>query len=263
MKQLGIIGVGHLGSSLLKGLIHSGKIAAKDIIISGGKSGKTQQLSQQLGCQFCHTNSELARKSDIIILAVIPSILPRVLDEINADLNDDTIIISTAASFTLAQIYQHVEPQIAVIRAIANIPSTICQGMTAITPAKQVSPSQLNHVTSLFELVGKIALVDESKLDISSTVTGCSPAYIALFIEALADAGVLAGLSREESYFMSKQAVLGSASLLLEQNMLPADLKDRVCSPGGTTIRGIAALEKWGLRHAVIEAVKASAKITE
>lgn len=263
MKKIGMIGVGHLGSAVLKGLLKSHYITPDHLLISGGSSGKAKTLAEQLGCQFHTDNRELVKKSDIVILAVIPRILPTILDEINADLKDNTIVISAASSFTLAQFYQHLPQHIAVIRAIPNIPSAVCQGMTAMSAAKQVSAQQLDEAKQLFSAIGKIALVDESKLDISSTVAGCSPAYVALFIEALADAGVLAGLSREEAYLLSKQAVLGAATVLLEQDMLPAQLKDGVCSPGGTTIRGVTQLEKFGLRNAVIEAVKASANITQ
>lgn len=263
MKRIGIIGVGHLGSAVLQGLITSQYVPVQNILISGGKTDKAQCLAKQLGCQFCSSNQAVAQQADIIILAVIPRILPAVLEEIKPYLNNNHIIISTAASFTLAQMSQIITNNFAIIRAIPNIPSKVCQGMTSISAASQVNHEQLAIVKQLFMAIGKIAIVDETKLDISSTIAGCSPAYVALFIEALADAGVLAGLSREESYLMSKQAVLGSASLLLSQSMLPAELKDGVCSPGGTTIRGIAQLEKYGLRNAIIEAVKASAKIKD
>lgn len=261
--KIGIIGVGHLGSAILQGLITSQYVDAQDILVSGGKSGRAKQIAAQFDCHFCINNRELVQQVDVIILAVIPQILPRILEEISSAISQDQIIISTAASFTLAQIVNSLPLNVAVIRAIPNIPSKVCQGMTAISAANNVSLKQLESVKQLFSAIGKIAIVEENKLDISSTVTGCSPAYVALFIEALADAGVYAGLSREEAYLMSKQAVLGAASVLLEHNMLPAELKDGVCSPGGTTIRGIAQLEKFGLRNAVIEAVKASAKIKD
>ncbi|WP_392558433.1 pyrroline-5-carboxylate reductase [Orbus mooreae] len=263
MKNIGIIGVGHLGSALLQGLLKSKQTQPANIFISGGSSGKAQKLAAQLHCNFCTNNKELIEKSDVIILAVIPRILPTILDEIAKDFTENKIIISVAASFSLAQIYEHIPQHISVIRAIPNIPSEVCQGMTAISVAAQVTDEQLTTVKQLFLAIGQIAIVEEKKLEISSTVAGCSPAYVALFIEALADAGVIGGLSRDEAYLLSKQAVLGAASVLLEQNMLPAELKDRVSSPGGTTIRGVAALEKNGLRNAVIEAVKASAKITD
>ncbi|WP_392564812.1 pyrroline-5-carboxylate reductase [Orbus wheelerorum] len=263
MKQVGIIGVGHLGSALISGLLKSQYLDPKNLFISGGSSDRAQKLALQLNCHFCADNSELASKADILILAVIPQILPEVLEQVKPAIKDDTIIISVASSFTLAQFYQYLPKHAAIVRAIPNIPSAICQGMTAITPSPSIKSLQLEQVKQLFLAIGKIALIEEKKLEISGTVAGCSPAYVALFIEALADAGVLAGLSRDEAYLFSKQAVLGAASILLEQDMLPAQLKDAVCSPGGTTIRGVAQLEKFGLRNAVIEAVKASAKIKD
>ncbi|WP_392561027.1 pyrroline-5-carboxylate reductase [Orbus sturtevantii] len=263
MKQIGIIGVGHLGSALISGLLKSQYLEPNNLFISGGASNKAQKLAQQLDCHFCADNSELASKVDILILAVIPQILPNVLEQVKLSIKADTIIISVASSFTLEQFYQHLPPHTPIVRAIPNIPSSVCQGMTAITPSAQVKSAQLELVKQLFLAIGKIILIEEKKLEISGTVAGCSPAYVALFTEALADAGVLAGLSRDEAYLLSKQAVLGAASVLLEQDMLPAQLKDSVSSPGGTTIRGIAQLEKFGLRNAVIEAVKASAKVKD
>lgn len=263
MNNLGIIGVGHLGSALLQGLLKSQYLQPQNIFISGGSSDKTQQLAAALNCHFCPTNKDVVEKADIIILAVIPRILPQILDEIKPYITANQLIISVAASFTLEQIYQHLPSQIAVARAIPNIPSEVCQGMTAISIAQQLNAAQREQVKQLFLAIGKIAIVEEKKLEICGTVAGCSPAYVALFIEALADAGVIGGLSREEAYLLSKQAVLGAASVLLAEDMLPTELKDRVSSPGGTTIRGVAALEKFGLRNAVIEAVKASAKIKD
>lgn len=263
MKKIGIIGVGHLGSALISGLLKSQYIESQNLFISGGTSNKAQCLAQQLNCHFCANNRELVEQADIVILAVIPQILPSILEQITPYIKTKAIIVSVASSFTLAQFYQYLPQHLPVIRAIPNIPSAVCQGMTAITASNQVTSIQLGQIQQLFLAIGKIALVEESKLEISGTVAGCSPAYVALFIEALADAGVLAGLSRSEAYLMSKQAILGAATVLLEQDMLPTELKDAVSSPGGTTIRGVAQLEKFGLRNAVIEAVKASAKIKE
>jgi len=263
MRQIGIMGVGHLGSALINGLLKSQYLDPQNLLISGGSSDKAQKLARQLNCHFCANNTELASKSDILILAIIPQILPKILEHIKSHIKVDAIIISVASSFTLEQFYQYLPKQTPIVRAIPNIPSAVCQGMTVITPSDCVKPPQLEQVKQLFIAIGKIALIEETKLEISGTVAGCSPAYVALFIEALADAGVLAGLSRDEAYLLSKQAVLGAASVLLEQHMLPAQLKDSVSSPGGTTIRGVAQLEKFGLRNAVIEAVKASAKIKD
>lgn len=257
------MGVGHLGSALLQGLLKSQYIQPQSLFISGGKSTKAQKLATKHQCHFCDNNRQLVETADVIILAVIPRILPEILKDIAPYLTADKIIISVAASFTLEQLYQYIPPHITVTRAIPNIPSEVCQGMTAISLSSQITDEQLAIVKQLFLAIGQIAIVEEQKLEISSTVAGCSPAYVALFIEALADAGVIGGLSREEAYLLSKQAVLGAASVLLEQDMLPAELKDRVSSQGGTTIRGVAALEKFGLRNAVIEAVKASAKIKD
>lgn len=263
MAKIGIIGVGHLGSALINGLLKSRYIDAGNLFVSGGSSDKAKKMALQLGCHFCETNTEVVSQSDILILAVIPKILPDILQQIKSHIKQEHTVISVASSFTLSEFYQYLPQDLAIVRAIPNIPSAVCQGMTAITTSSNIAPQQLALVKGLFSAIGKIAFVEENKLEISGTVAGCSPAYVALFIEALSDAGVLAGLSRDEAYLFSKQAVLGAASVLLDQDMLPAQLKDSVSSPGGTTIRGVAQLEKYGFRNAVIEAIKASAKMKD
>lgn len=260
MRNIGIIGVGHMGSALLTGWLRAGFSQAQTLFISGGKSAKAKDLAQQTGCHFCKDNADLVQRSDIIVLAVSPAILPQVLASIKTEITSDKLLISVAASYTLADIQKNLpDGHTAFARAIPNIPAAICQGMTAIAANEQMNAEDRGQLEGVFQAIGKIAWVEESKLNIASTVAGCSPAYVAVFIEAMADAGVKAGLNREQAYLLSEQAVLGAAATLLEKKMLPAELKDGVASPGGTTIRGVAALEQYGLRNAVMQAVAASA----
>lgn len=258
MEKIGIIGTGHMGKALLKGLIRSRYAMPRQFILSGGKSGKTQELANKLKCIYASSNTEVAKKCNHIILAVTPQVLPHVLKEIAASISKDTLLISLAASFTIADLEAHLPAKTQIIRALPNIPVDVCAGMTALCASSSIKRSSLNAIRHMFESVGKTLFVEENKLPISSIVAGCSPAFTALFIEALADAGVMYGLSRDEAYLIAKQAALGTAQSLLEQEIHPAEFKDMVASPGGITIRGIAALEQNGLRNAVIQAVKAA-----
>ena len=259
MKNIGLIGVGHMGYALLEGLLRSGTAQPQTTYISSKSAQKLKTVAKKTKCIPCKNNTILAKECDVIILAVSPLVLPQVLEEIKAYVGKKTLLISLAASFTIARIEEALSAPAAIARAIPNIPVSICQGVTSITVAQGLSATHMKVLTQLFESVGKILFVEEKKLDTAIAISGCSPAFAALFIEAMADAGVYAGLSREESYLLSEQAVLGTAATLLEKGMLPAQFKDMVATPGGITIKGIAALEKNGLRHAVIEAIRASA----
>lgn len=264
MKKIGMIGVGHMGRALLEGLLDKGLtqpgfIEPKNMFISGGSSDKARKLAESTGCHFCKTNVDLAKQCDVVILAVSPAVLPHVLDEIKSSVQENALVISLAASFNITRIQEVLGKSVAIARAIPNIPVSVCQGVTSISVAPGIDESHTQRLTQLFESVGKVLFIEEKKLDTAIAISGCSPAFAALFIEAMADAGVYAGLSREEAYLLSEQAVLGTAATLLKKKMLPAEFKDMVCTPGGITIKGIAALEAHGLRNAVIEAVKVSA----
>lgn len=257
MAKIGIIGTGHMGAALLKGLLRSGFATPSITWLSGGTSGNTQRLATQLQCQFVASNAFTALNAEILILAVVPQIMPQVLGEIREHVSPETLVISVASSFTLTALQQILPAGKGIVRAIPNMPVAIGAGVTAMSATAQTSDEGRSLAQHLFEAVGKTVWVDESKLEIASTVSGCSPAFVAMFIEALADAGVYYGLSRNEAYLLCEQATMGAAQMLLQEQLLPAALKDSVASPGGTTIAGITALEQFGLRNAVIQAVKA------
>lgn len=258
MNTLGIIGAGHMGGALLTGLLKASYVEPSQVMISGGQSRKAALLAEKLNCTFTPDNAIVAQNCETLIFGVSPQILPKVLGEIKKYITTEQLLISLAASFTYDDFYSilHSDTQIAI--AVPNLPVAYNAGMTTIAHNHILTDANNRKVTHLFERVGKITQIDASKLAISSVLSGCSPAFYAMFIEALADAGVMYGLTRNEAYLIAKQAAFGSARMLLDGNMPPAELKDDVASPGGITIKGVAALEEHGLRNAVIQAVKKS-----
>lgn len=258
MKKVGIIGAGHMAGALLKGLLSANFVDTDHVMISGGKSGKAQSLAQELDCKFTNSNREIVKNSDILILGVIPKIIPQVLNEIKDDIRPDQLLISLAASFSYDDFYGILPDTTAIVRAIPNLPVAVKAGVTSLAWHPHLSAEQVKTVKMLFEAVGAVIDVEEGKLNVASALSGCSPAFFAMFIEAMADAGVMYGLNRKDAYFLAEQAALGTAKSLLDSGQIPAILKDDVASAGGVTIKGIAALEEYGMRNAVIQAIKAS-----
>lgn len=260
MDIIGVIGAGQMGGALLKGLIESEFSAPDSIYVSGGNGETAFLLQKELHFNLCQSNSEVAEKADIVILAVTPQIMPSVLNEIKSSLTPDTLMISLAANMAFSEYAALLNEKIKLVRAIPNTPVSIQAGMTAVSYNEQIGTVEREKTEALFQAVGEIVEVNEVQLSSASTVSGCSPAFIAIFIEALADGGVLNGLSRKQAYLLAEQAVLGTAKLALLSGDHPGVLKDDVCSPGGSTIKGVAALEQFGFRNAVIQAIDAATK---
>lgn len=249
-----------MGGALIKGLIESGSIDATEIYVSGGNGQTAKNLQKQLKFTLCLSNVELVEKAEILILAVTPTIIPTILTEIKEVIQPDTLIISLAASMLIQDYITILGSKVKLVRAIPNTPVSVLAGMTAVSYSESITEQDRDEVEELFQAVGEIVEVAEVQLASASTLSGCSPAFIALFIEALADGGVLNGLSRKQAYLLAEQALLGTAKLALITGQHPGELKDDVCSPGGSTIKGVVALEKHGFRNAVIQAIDAATK---
>lgn len=260
MRKIGVIGAGQMGGAFIKGLIESKLIAATELLVSGGRGETAKNLQKEIGFILGSSNQEIAEKVDILILAVTPKVMPTVLTEIKTALKSDTLIISLAASMLVEEYQSVLGTEAKVVRAIPNTPVSVLAGMTAISYGENINPSEKEEVAAIFQAVGEIVEVEETQLDSASTLSGCSPAFVALFIEALADGAVLNGLSRQQAYILAEQAILGTAKLALVSGNHPGALKDEVCSPGGSTIKGVVALEQHGFRHAVIQAIDAATK---
>lgn len=255
--KLSAIGGGVMGSAIISRLLMQGTYQSADILVSDPTLAQREFLQQTYGVQVTDDNN-LAATAPVLLLAIKPQIFDRVV----ADLARPTsaqLVISILAGVSIAQL-ETAFPDRAVVRAMPNTPATVGAGMTAIARGSHVSTQDLELATQLFQAVGQVVTVPEALMDAVTGLSGSGPAYIAIAIEALADGGVAAGLPREIANKLALQTVLGTAQLLNESHLHPAQLKDRVTSPGGTTIAGVTKLEQAGFRAALIAAVIAAAQ---
>ncbi|ABB58088.1 pyrroline-5-carboxylate reductase [Synechococcus elongatus] len=256
ISSLGIIGGGVMGEALLARLLAQGQVAATAVTVSEPFAARCEFLNDRYGVRCVDDNAEAAQ-ADWVLLAIKPQVFDPAVAGL-ADLRSDRLILSILAGVPLAKL-EAAFPHEAVIRAMPNTPATVGAGVTAIAAGQQVTADQLSQAQEFFAAVGRVVTVPESQLDAVTGLSGSGPGYVALIVEALSDGGVAAGLPRAIATELAIQTVRGTAELLQETGWHPGELKDRVCSPGGTTIAGVATLEQNGLRSALIEAVKAAA----
>ena len=204
-------------------------------------------------------NREVARNADILFLAVKPGFMGEVIEQIKDVVTEDMLIVSIAAGKTLDYLYEAFGNRaLKIIRCMPNTPALVLEGCTGVCPSDNVSEQELSQVLCLLQAFGTASVVPERLMDVVVGISGSSPAYVFMFIEAMADAAVADGMPRADAYEFAAQAVLGSARMVLESGLHPGQLKDMVCSPGGTTIEGLAALEECGFRGAIIKACDAN-----
>lgn len=256
--KIGFIGCGNMAAAMIRGILRAG-IAVKEDLAASAKTSKTRAFIQEKLGISCKTNEEIAAQSDIVILAVKPQICEEVIAAIRGSVRRACVIVSIAPGKSLAWLEQQFGCPLKIVRAMPNTPAIVGEGMTGVTPNERVSEQDLSAVLSIFESFGKALTVPEHLLDVVTAVSGSSPAYVFLFIEAMADGAVALGMPRAAAYEFAAQAVLGSARMVLETGLHPGQLKDMVCSPGGTTIEAVRVLEEKGLRSSVIEAELACA----
>ncbi len=255
--KVGFIGCGNMGQAMLAGMLGSGKISEKDVIVSVKTANTKEKIERQYKVSVAQKNIEVVREADYVFLAVKPQYYEEVLAEIRSEIKEQTVLISIAPGKTFAWIKEKAGKSCKIVRAMPNTPSCVKEGMMGICGNERVSASELKAVCDLCSGFSKTEIVAEELMDVVTAVSGSSPAYVFMFIEAMADAAVEGGMPRQQAYTFAAQAVLGSAKMVLETNLHPAQLKDMVCSPGGTTIQAVRILEEQGMRAAVMDAVKA------
>ncbi|MCI9069853.1 pyrroline-5-carboxylate reductase [Clostridium sp.] len=259
-RKIGIIGCGNMGRAMLSALLKSSDISNDDIIVSTKRENSAEKIRNDFKVKTTLVNSEVAEKSNILFLAVKPHFFKEVIEEIKDKINNDTIIISIAAGITISQIEEWFGKDIKLVRSMPNTPALVGEGMSAICPNKNITSDELNYVGKLYNSFGKYEILEEKDFHAFIALCGSSPAYVFMFIEAMADAGVKLGIPRAKAYKLVEQSVLGSAKLALETGKHPGVLKDEVCSPSGTTIDAVIDLERNGLRSTVISAVEKCAE---
>lgn len=256
-KTVGFIGSGNMGRAIMGGMIAAGLYAPSQILASAKTKETVEKIEKELGIVVTTDNTEVARKADILFLAVKPGVFATVIPQIRDVCKEGQVVVSIAAGQTLASITDLFGRQIKLVRSMPNTPALVGEAMSAVTPNEKISPEELQEVMAIFESFGKAEIVPETMMDAVVGVSGSSPAYVYMFIEAMADAAVADGMPRKQAYKFAAQSVLGAAKMVLETGEHPGVLKDAVCSPGGTTIAAVAELEKSGLRSSVIEAQRA------
>lgn len=255
MAILGFIGMGNMGTAMLSGVKD---IFGKDnIIFHRSSKEKMEEFSIHEGIAFKDNNIGVVQEAKYIILAVKPQMFERVAKEISEYITDNNILISLAPGFTVKQLAEIFKTD-RIVRSMPNTPAMVGEGMTGVCFDGDIfSGEEIEDIHKIFESVGKMQVVDEKMMNNVVCASGSSPAYVFMFMEALADSAVKCGMARKDAYTFVAQTVLGSAKLMLETGKHPAELKDMVCSPGGTTIAGVEQLEKNGFRKAVFAATEA------
>jgi len=256
-KTIGFIGAGNMGGAMIGGICHSGLIAPEQIIASEYSASVLEKVHNTYGIRTTLSNEEAASASDILFLAIKPNKFAEVLPSIASSLKADCIVVSIAAGQSISNVEALLGSDIKLVRAMPNTPALVGESMSALCCNANVSSEELSQVKQLFECFGKAEIVTEHMIDAVVGVSGSSPAYVYMFIEAMADAAVADGMPRAMAYKFAAQSVLGAAKMVLETGRHPGDLKDAVCSPGGTTIEAVASLEANGFRNAVITAQRA------
>lgn len=257
-KKIGFLGSGNMGEALISGLVQGRHCRPDQILCSDVRPERLKVIRERYGVRGTSRNSEVARQSDILILAVKPQILKRVMSEVSKYLDFKKLIISIAAGVGLDVIELCAGKELKLIRVMPNICVSVREGASAIAGGRHASKADIMLARKIFDSVGKSVVLDESLLDAATGLSGSGPAYLFLIIDALADAGVKVGLSRDHALILASQTVLGAARMLMETGEHPGKLKDMVTSPGGTSIAGLHALEQGGLRTTLISAVEAA-----
>lgn len=256
--KLAMIGGGVMGEAILSRLLSQGVYTPQEVLVSEPNGERRDFLTSTYNIKVTSDNKATLQASEVILLAIKPQILDLVvpnLDIFNSDCQ--ALIISILAGVTLSRL-ENAFPSQPVIRVMPNTPATVGAAMTAIASGQLATSTHINLAKSIFAAVGEVVEVPEYMMDAVTGLSGSGPAFVALMIEALSDGGVASGLPRAIATKLAIQTVLGTAQLLQQTNLHPGQLKDQVTSPGGTTIAGVATLEKLGFRSAVIEAVKSA-----
>ncbi|HLK39216.1 MAG TPA: pyrroline-5-carboxylate reductase [Polyangiaceae bacterium] len=259
-RRLGFLGGGNMSAALIKGLLHGKVVPPQQIVASDVKTDRLDHLRTAHGIRVTSDNHALVRDCDLLVLAVKPQVIDKVLAEIGKDVRADQLLVSVAAGVPIEAIETKLPAGSRVVRAMPNTPATVQAGATAIAGGAHAREDDMRTARELFEAVGCVVALDETLLDAVTGLSGSGPAYVMLIIEALADGGVKVGLHRDTALLLAAQTVFGSAKLLLETGEHPGRLKDMVTSPGGTAISGLHTLESGALRKTLIDAVEAATK---
>jgi pyrroline-5-carboxylate reductase len=257
-RKIAILGGGKIGESLLAGLLSSGWRQPEEIIVTVRRQERIDELWERHGVEATLSNPEAVRGASIVVIAVKPQDIDGLLGEIGPLLTPEQTVLSIAAAVRTAQIERHLADDVPVLRSMPNTPATVHEGIAGLCAGAHAGPEHLAIAQEVLEHVGRVVQVPEEYMDAVTAVSGSGPAYFALLAEAMIEAGILLGLSREVTTELVVQTMFGTAKLLRDEKMHPVELREMVTSPGGTTIRAIRELERAGVRAAFLNAIQAA-----
>ena len=256
MAKIGFIGMGNMGFAILQGLLKLYR--PEDLLFTDVNQERMETVKKQTGVDFVESNAECANQSRIVVLAVKPQYYDAVLKNIKYAVKPEQIVISIAPGITIDSLVKKLGDGKRIVRAMPNTPALLGEGMTGVTYDRELfTEEEEQEIRAFFQSFGRMEYVEERLMSAVVCASGSSPAYVYMFIEALADSAVRYGLPRDKAYEFAAQTVKGAAEMVLQTGKHPGELKDMVCSPAGTTIAGVAALEEYGFRNAVLKANEA------
>ena len=261
MMKLGFIGTGNMAGAIMGGIIKNQIFRPEEIIGADISEAGREKTKEAYGIEVTVDNRKAA-DSEVLILSVKPQYYADAIAEIKDCVRDDQLVITIAPGKTLAWLEEQFGKPVKIVRTMPNTPALVGEGMTAACVNQYVTEEEKAYALKILSSFGKVELVPEHLIDAVVAVSGSAPAYVFMFIEAMADAAVAEGMPRAQAYEFAAQAVYGSAKMVLETGKHPGELKDMVCSPAGTTIEAVRVLEEKGLRSAVIEAMRACADVS-
>ncbi len=254
---IGFIGLGNMAKAMINGIISQGIASPEEIIGSARTQETCDKVKKEFGIETTTDNVKVANTVDILFLAIKPQMFKEVIPGIKGVTKEGALIVSIAAGKTLKELSEMLGSDQKIVRLMPNTPAMVNAGCTAITANANVDKSNLDLITKICKSFGDAEVIKEDLMDAFCAVAGSSPAYVFMYIEALADAAVKAGIPRDKAYKFAASSTYGSAKLMLDTGKHPGVLKDMVCSPGGTTIEAVQVLEDMGFRAAVMDAVEA------
>ena len=261
--KLGFIGTGNMASAIMGGIIKNNVVPADEIIGADLFEPGRERAKKAYGIHVTADNNEVVEKADTIVLSVKPQFYADVIAGIKDKVRPDQIIITIAPGKTLAWLAEQFGKDVKIVRTMPNTPAMVGAGMTAACANKHMTKEETAYVKTLLESFGEVEFISEHLMDVVVSVSGSSPAYIFMLIEAMADAAVEGGMPRPQAYKFAAQAVMGSAKMVLETGKHPGELKDMVCSPAGTTIEAVRELEARGFRSCIIEAMEKCTEVSK
>ena len=255
-KKLGFIGAGNMAKAMMGGIIRNEIIPCEEIISSDAYAPSLALARESLNIETTESNLKVIEEAEVVVLAVKPQYYAAVINEVKEHIRENQIIVTIAPGQTLERLNSLFGRDVKIVRTMPNTPALVCEGITGVCHNDLVTKEELDYVCNILSGFGEVEVVGENLMDVVVSVSGSSPAYVYMFIEALADGAVLDGMPRDKAYKFAAQAVMGSAKMVLDTGKHPGELKDMVCSPGGTTIEAVRVLEEKGFRSAIIECMK-------